>query len=141
MNRLLNLLPLILILTGCMSPHPYSKSIGIEGATATVKLISTKNAKPEGSGALVFGKVEIKGPKKIKFANLNCLIIVSDGYKSEGIYIDSLASVVTNEFPGENGAVAVNVYWFLPGFSSNNLEMDTITIQKSEDEMLCISYL
>lgn len=141
MNRMLNLLALMFILSGCISSRPDSKSIDIEGATVTVKLTSTKHAKPEGSGTLVFGKVDIKGQKGIKSANLDCLMLVGEGYKSEHIYIDSVASVMTNEFPGENGAVVVDVYWFLPGSSASHVDLDTTKIQKSEDGIRCISYL
>lgn len=140
MFKIISLVFLMLLLAACTPDAVSSQSIEVDGASVSVQFISTKRAEPGGHGSLVFGKLVISGEEKIQTANLDCFTLSWNGHESERIYVDSVASIMTNSFPGKNGVVIANVYWILPNVSLSQQDLFEVRIKKSEGFTRCISY-
>ena len=115
-NNLLLLLTVMLILTPSCRETIGSKSKTLwNELLVKVTLNYFKNSSftdSNKSSSLVYGSLDIRGKKKnIKMFNLDCIVLDIDGSKSEKIYVDSVAHILTSEYIANNNMISVDVYW------------------------------
>lgn len=128
------------LLAGCLSTDVPRLSIRADGAIIEARILSVEPVAAKNHGSLVFGQLRIVAQTRITSANLDCFVLSWNAIKSEKIYVDSIASVLTNPFPIDNREITVNVYWVFSEASLESHDLGDIRIEKSDAYIECLTY-
>ncbi len=89
----------------------------------------------------VYGSIEIKGEKKtINTVDLECIIMRIDGIQSKKLYIDSVAHILTSNYPANNNLISVDVYWKFDKIISPDSLKTFDYIARDTDIQKCVSF-
>ena len=106
-----------------------------------VKLTSVRPSMPDGHDSLIFGTLQVVGQEKFKSANLDCVALRWGSNHSKRVYVDSVASVLTNPFPASDGRILVDVYWALPNVKLDVQDLASVRVERNDKLADCINYL
>lgn len=142
MKKFICLLLISSFVSGCFAANVPTQAIEIDGATFSVEFNTVESAKSEGAGSLVFGKLAVVGQRQIESVNLECVAIEWNNHESQKLYVDSVASVLTNPFAAtKDGLVVVDVYWLIPSVSFREINLTNLRLVQSSAVDRCVSYL
>lgn len=141
MKFMLSGMTLAVLLSACAARSEMHLESQVNGATVTVWLTSVDETAGK-DGSLVHGRIEIRGPRPLVSADLDCIAIATTTARSQRIYVDSFASVLTEKFPAHNGVVGAKVYWLIPSLRPSELDLTTIRLAsaKSKGASECVKY-
>ena len=132
---------LVIFLTSCEESHVMKDNISINNINISVVVDKVKYKKDKNS-SFAYGKLAIKTnnfTERSLSMNLNCIKIMLDGIGSDKIYIDSIASVLTDNYKFVDNKIDVKVYWVFNKVNvTNNTDVD-IDMSKF-NEHTCIKY-
>jgi len=109
-KRLLNATTILLCLwlSGCMKNGPV-KSISNDSVELIVAL---KDIKPRDDYFVLYGNARFKSKQAVGSVDLTCLSLKVGEQKSNGIYVDSVASFLATHYKtGNTKEFDVDVYW------------------------------
>jgi len=105
---------LLLLCAGCSESANRELIAKFDGGVARVLVQRVAPAKPTHANAhavAVYGELRIAASTPIQTANLKCFYLAIDGERSSAPYVDSIASVITDRYPANDGLISVPVYW------------------------------
>jgi hypothetical protein len=95
-------------LSGCEKTYP-RKSVSSDALHVDIVL---KEVKTRENYYVLYGNLDFNSKTKIKEVDLTCLSLTTQGQKSDGIYVDSIASFQAQHYHARNKkTLNVDVYW------------------------------
>lgn len=141
MRLLLPGIALVTLLSACAARSEVRVESEIDGASVTAWLY-TANEAADKSDTLVHGRIEIRAQKPIVSAKLDCIGLAAETVGSKQIYVDSVASVLTDTYPARDGMVAAKVYWLIPKIRPDDLDLSQLrlSINQKNSNHECVKY-
>ncbi len=130
--RILLILSLLFLSSiGCSNELEKNKILIIDENKILIQIDKIKNKELEKGGySLLYGSAEIsKHDSKIKTINLDCLFLSVGKVDSQKVYVDSVASVITDAYPLPQSSTEISLYWKMTGIvNENNLKNLSVSL-------------
>lgn len=140
MNKIIGATLFASLLAGCSSGSVPHQTIHVDGAVVEASFKTARAAKDDPHDSLVFGTLRIVGERRIKSANLDCVALRLGSRLSEEIAVDSIASILTNPFPAQDGSILVDVYWVFLDVKLDAQDLTNPRIERLTKLDRCITY-
>lgn len=139
-NRLFNATTILLCLwiSGCVKNGP-TKTVSDDVVELTVTLNEIKG---HDDYFVLYGNASFKSKQAVDRVDLTCLSLTVDGQKSNGIYVDSVASFLANHYKtGNSKEFDVDVYWVFPSEINDQLleNFQLMLVNSSDTEVKALS--
>lgn len=129
-----------LLCSACSAAGDRSISSKIDGGEVRVIVRHVRNAENLNiQGVAVFGDVIVKSDWRLRSVDLGCILLLSNGARSLGPYVDSVAHVITNNYPADkDGIVRTKLYWVFPGRDIAGVDPNSLLLTFGQSHGPCL---
>ncbi len=127
--------------TGCSPPKERVLQTQKDGNEYLVVIQKIKNGSEVNSpGTVVYGNITITGARKIASANLSCASLRSNGNQSSKPYVNSIASVATENYLADSsGIIRAKLYWLFPEILLTSSNINDLSLVIENEKTPCVT--
>ncbi len=133
---------MVVSLGACSSSPHINLSTPLGDGEAHVSIRKVVMAKPSSLGSVaVYGDLRLVSKTPIKSADLGCLYLQLGSERSSGVYVDSVADIMTDNYPANRrGTVEARVYWLFAGKEVADLHLGAIRLVVDRSREPCLNF-
>lgn len=129
-----------LLCSACVAAESQGISGNIHGAEVHVVIRHVRDAKSLNvRGVAVYGEAVIKSGR-LRSANLDCVLLSTDGAQSSKPYVDRVAHIMTKNYPADtDGVVRADLYWVFSELDMSQVESHRLALKFDQSRGPCVT--